>query len=860
VDNPYNADVPLGKDPIALECPVPAKPEMFFGYEAEIERVIRRLRNGLSCALFGGRRIGKTSFLWEVARRLLELEFKERQTPRVLPIYINLDRKAGAIKGRRDFFLCVVEMLAESIGKHLQVPLAGDELQRGIGRSWDVEKDFSITFKHIKSVLAAHDRESIQFVLLIDESDQVLGGRSDRMMPRDEKEALRKNLRSIIHDEPATSGSITMVMTGSVGFQQAVSETTSPLRGILDDIFLGSLSEADARALINQPTQGHLPEEVAEQILLQSGGHPHLIQYLIGELWDELCEEGPEGLEGATVEQVSEIAKSYRKRKETNFRTWWRDIGELGQKIYYELMRADSKLEEREILSRLSGEDGSKVKLSLQTLCFHGVVTESDDGYLVMGEMFKDWVPEPKLYPPQPKAQAVVLADICSYGRFTKSQQESARRLLEETARKIASRGLRPNFCEVQHGDQLCMTFDESVKAVRFAQELQRQLQLHNSRRKPDEIEVRVRIAIHYDDVLRGARGEPTGGAFDKAARMVEPDKWRPPRQDLAGRDCIILSERIYNHINHLADLQKNIERLGEFTLQNFTELHPLFELKPSRLVVHVNERWIEYKGRRVECAKASKAANRGFDILCLLLKRSQAKTEEEGGNSKIAWMYPEEIHDQLTDMNEYWGDITEDPERIVIRARSALYEHLKEQLGEHEEFDANCEGQLIRHDLAKSRKSQPRRYGTDPQNIEIIEKNWTDEAEETLERTYTTEEGQREAIETLKRCIEDGLYDNHTIDVLEDVLAQDVSERTRFAALVYLAQGYIKMGKWYEACDRLLELVETGPTKVHKELEEREGNLLERVGTECARYLSAQGEIKKAQQIQLLLQGSQAQ
>jgi AAA+ ATPase superfamily predicted ATPase len=204
--NPYDFDKPV------------EDPAMFFGRTAEIKEIINGLSSptGVSFALYGGRRMGKTSLLRQIERRLLE-RVKTPETPKIIPLYIDLDFKE--MHSRKDFFAYAIDELREVITRHLSGvtldPKLIDRLSRRGEEGPEPQKDFEEAFKYVYDVCFRH-MGSIRVVLLIDESE--------RIMAQANLAELRANLRALLSNRPVTRGNLAIVMAGSAKFHTEMEE------------------------------------------------------------------------------------------------------------------------------------------------------------------------------------------------------------------------------------------------------------------------------------------------------------------------------------------------------------------------------------------------------------------------------------------------------------------------------------------------------------------------------------------------------------------------------------------------------------------------------------------------------------
>ena len=99
-----------------------ASGDMFYNRQ-ELDEIMRGLRSveGDSFAVISGRRMGKTSLLREIERRLLDQMDSERAFP-IMPVYVDLNHRVPRTK--RDFFKSVIEAASEVLEEKLEISSA----------------------------------------------------------------------------------------------------------------------------------------------------------------------------------------------------------------------------------------------------------------------------------------------------------------------------------------------------------------------------------------------------------------------------------------------------------------------------------------------------------------------------------------------------------------------------------------------------------------------------------------------------------------------------------------------------------------------------------------------------------------
>lgn len=242
--NPYEAGRPI------------VEPERHFGRED----VIRFILNGLPrnhFAVYGPRRIGKTSLLHQLENRIAALRDPEAT---FLPVFVELQRAGPA-----DLFYVMMHPIAAAARRRAPtLDLIADTRREGYDNI-----DFVDDLQRVVDALDAAGGKSAQIVLLIDEGDQI----------NELDIAAQRQLRGVFME--AIGRRLTMIWSGAQ--IQPVRDYASPWYNLFaQEIRLDALDEADARALIVKPAKGvyRYTDEALERILELTGRRPYAIQRL----------------------------------------------------------------------------------------------------------------------------------------------------------------------------------------------------------------------------------------------------------------------------------------------------------------------------------------------------------------------------------------------------------------------------------------------------------------------------------------------------------------------------------------------------------------------------------------------------
>jgi ligand-binding sensor domain-containing protein len=247
-----------GEDPYVVGAVV-EDPDKFYGRRETLDAILTALAHDNHVALYGERRIGKTSLLYQLSHRLRELSGKDK-------LYVPVFFSFQVAPEESSFFANLAHAVASAARPHTG-PLTLRVESRPAGYAGqDLVNDLAL----ILAKLREKGHEAARIVLLLDEGDIMNGY------------------------DPVTQGMLRgalMTPTGQrvllVWSGQAIERTWrtwgSPWYNLFkDEIQLGGLEEAEARRLIVEPVKGLLryDEEAMARILSYSQRIPYRIQRL----------------------------------------------------------------------------------------------------------------------------------------------------------------------------------------------------------------------------------------------------------------------------------------------------------------------------------------------------------------------------------------------------------------------------------------------------------------------------------------------------------------------------------------------------------------------------------------------------
>lgn len=268
--NPYIAGAPV------------REPDMFYGREKLMARILNVLHHN-SLMITGERRIGKTSFLYHLRRRLADDTGSEYQ---FFPVLVDLQGVSEA-----DFFHSAMGDVVDGLA--LSPEAAAGLRFRPEQDEYD-GRDFSHDLQRLVEELKKRTTRKVKLALLIDEVD-VLNEFSERVNQR---------LRSIFMK--TFSEHLVAVMSG-VGIRRSWKSEGSPWYNFFDEVEITPLSREDAEALVREPVEDFFSfqPDAVQAILEASSGRPYLIQKLCIHAVNRMLEAGRTTIERGDVDAVS---------------------------------------------------------------------------------------------------------------------------------------------------------------------------------------------------------------------------------------------------------------------------------------------------------------------------------------------------------------------------------------------------------------------------------------------------------------------------------------------------------------------------------------------------------------------------
>lgn len=234
------------------------QPDMFFGRDELLRRIFNALHQN-SIMIYGERRMGKTTLLYQLAAQLREADDPEWA---FVPVYVDLE---GTPQSR--FF----HTLMEATWGALEPYILEDPPHLRSVESWPEEytdREFAVDLRSIldsiKEVVAPH---KVRVILLLDEMDVV----------NSYDTVTQQQLRRIFMSSLATN--LGAVVAG-IQISKAWDREESPWYNMFNEMPLEPFTDEQARQLLVEPVQGtyEWEPEALEVVLQRAEGRPYRLQ------------------------------------------------------------------------------------------------------------------------------------------------------------------------------------------------------------------------------------------------------------------------------------------------------------------------------------------------------------------------------------------------------------------------------------------------------------------------------------------------------------------------------------------------------------------------------------------------------
>lgn len=270
VANPYIAGGPIDR------------PEMFFGREKLMQDVLQGLLYN-HIAVEGPRRMGKTSLLIQLARRL-----QRSEDTRIcfIPVYADCQRITEG-----QFFFRVMRIIVETITGRFPLLDVGHLIYQSRTGNYD-DSDFEDDLQDMLASVRVFEHREIRIILLVDEGDLI----------NEYSVQMQGKIRGLLSDNKV----LKMVWTG-VNIVRVSRSVDSPWFNMLVTYALPPLHAPEARRLIVEPASrsGYRYEPAAiQQIVTATAGRPYHIQALCYRAIEHVRADQRRTIEAADIEHA----------------------------------------------------------------------------------------------------------------------------------------------------------------------------------------------------------------------------------------------------------------------------------------------------------------------------------------------------------------------------------------------------------------------------------------------------------------------------------------------------------------------------------------------------------------------------
>lgn len=343
-------------------------PDLFYGRTHLASDLVRRLVNGQSFGITGGRRMGKSTLLRRTEKDLLSYADNAKLGGLlVLPIYIETRILSSGSSS---------DSLYQGIAT-----LVSEQIKQALGTLGT--KPENITAQNFTTYLQAQVNSitdyRAQIIFLFDEVEPII--------ETDWGGAFFAQWRALLHNMPDLSLYISALFTGASEMFKIARDIGSPLGNILVWRELELFSQDETAKLMREPSGYHWSDSFVRDVFELTGGHPYIIQYVMQLVCAHDVEEASQALGEAKSQFLSE--------QRILFQSWWDKFDETIHAIYARLVAKVNVGAEPSSLSTktLIVGFGHGTDRSLSILAHTGVIRIDWETDLVetAGDLFNEW-------------------------------------------------------------------------------------------------------------------------------------------------------------------------------------------------------------------------------------------------------------------------------------------------------------------------------------------------------------------------------------------------------------------------------------------------------------------------------------
>lgn len=304
----------------------PALGDHFYGRGMESKRLENALIEGRSIAIYGLQRIGKTSLVENVINN------KINSSPENIVIQINMFDLAETCLSYINFLSIIIERLSDYFGTDYKQTKDAFSIYLRETDLTEIRHGFEKIITDTK-----HKLKKKRFILFIDEFQDIV---------KAFEYAKKKNVPNPLNSEfirfigtLAKKEILQLVICCRYHIFWLDRECNFQLLKLMTDIWLGVLDERSAKNLIRQPVNDVIKYDThaIHEILVLTGCHPYLIQYLCYELLEEAKRKKSAAIKEADVEYISKKIMT-EPVSEPKFRVLCEDFQQIDNAKSWELL------------------------------------------------------------------------------------------------------------------------------------------------------------------------------------------------------------------------------------------------------------------------------------------------------------------------------------------------------------------------------------------------------------------------------------------------------------------------------------------------------------------------------------------
>jgi hypothetical protein len=346
---------------------------LFYGRQTLLDNLCQKVQDGYSYAIVGGRRMGKTTLLRKLEAELMGRLQNTRSGLIAVPAYVDVLGLPHPLTPR-SVYDEIVKQIEQNLKQVKILPSSWSTLCTVIDQHRGAENQgFSdVLNRLVQTVTEGY----LQIVVLFDEIEPIAQSEWGQ--------GFFDNWRQFLSNHPVITPHLAAIFAGAREMQAIARDIGSPLSNVLTWQELALFDAADTAALVNEPTNNHLPPTIARRVFSQTGGHPFLIQYLMS----VICENE---LDAVGPRQVQLASRQFLREQASQFHNWWFEkFSAADRQVYARLIERGKAVPRGEIVTVVGDIAADQ---ALRTLMHTGVIrpTSKGNSYRVAGLLFKKW-------------------------------------------------------------------------------------------------------------------------------------------------------------------------------------------------------------------------------------------------------------------------------------------------------------------------------------------------------------------------------------------------------------------------------------------------------------------------------------